>query len=151
MVKFIYPAIFKKEDSGYTVLFPDLPGCFTEGETVETAFAAAQEALALYLDDVDNIPVATKLEDVKADDGDLVLLVEADDSSDIVYFKKNDVPKLIDDGLREKGYTKNQAAQILGVDRSYMTHLTKGDRVPSPEMAKRIGSLLGFDWRIFYA
>ncbi|MCD8200619.1 MAG: helix-turn-helix domain-containing protein [Clostridia bacterium] len=41
-------------------------------------------------------------------------------------------------------------AKILGVDRSYITHIVKGDRRPSVEMAKRIGALLGFDWRIFY-
>ena len=39
----------------------------------------------------------------------------------------------------------------LAIDRSYMTHIVNGRKKPSPEMAKRIGLLLGFDWRIFYA
>ena len=39
----------------------------------------------------------------------------------------------------------------LDIDRSYMTHIVNGRKKPSPEMAKRIGLLLGFDWRIFYA
>ncbi|MCL2421632.1 MAG: type II toxin-antitoxin system HicB family antitoxin [Defluviitaleaceae bacterium] len=44
-----YPAIFLKEDSGYSVSFPDLKGCFTEGDTLEEAIEMAQEALGLYL------------------------------------------------------------------------------------------------------
>lgn len=45
----IYPAIFLKEDNGFSVSFPDLDGCFTEGATLEEAVEMAQEALGLYL------------------------------------------------------------------------------------------------------
>lgn len=33
------------EDGGYTVLVPALPGCITEGDTVEEAIAMAKEAI----------------------------------------------------------------------------------------------------------
>lgn len=47
----IYPAIFHPdtEVGGYWVSFPDLPGCVTEGDSLEQAMAMAQEALGLYL------------------------------------------------------------------------------------------------------
>ena len=45
----VYPAIFSKEDIGYSVSFPDLDGCFTEGDTLEEAIEMAQEVLGLYL------------------------------------------------------------------------------------------------------
>lgn len=47
----IYPALFLKavDDVGYTVIFPDLEGCVTEGDTKEEAFAMATDALGLYL------------------------------------------------------------------------------------------------------
>ena len=33
MARYIYPAIFDpSQDGGYTVTFPDLPGCVTEGD-----------------------------------------------------------------------------------------------------------------------
>ncbi|HEX6349357.1 MAG TPA: type II toxin-antitoxin system HicB family antitoxin [Candidatus Dormibacteraeota bacterium] len=39
-------------DGGYTVTVPALPGCITQGETVEECVANAQEAIGLYLEDL---------------------------------------------------------------------------------------------------
>ena len=41
-----------QEDGGYTVTVPVLPGCITEGDTLEEALANARDAIRLYLDDV---------------------------------------------------------------------------------------------------
>ena len=151
MRNLIYPAIFTKESEGYFVTFPDLEGCFSQGDTLEDAFKFASEALALYLDGLSELPNATPFNDVVLSSNQTAMLVEADDSSDIVYFKKADAPSFIKNGLESKGLSKYQASKILGVDRSYLTYLEKGERVPSVEMAKRIATLLGFDWRVFYA
>ena len=151
MKNLIYPAIFTKEDEGYSVSFPDLDGCFSQGDTLEDAFKYASESLALFLDGLSELPKATPFNDVVKQDGQTVMLVEADDSIDIVYFKKADAPKFIKAGLEKKGFSKYQASKILGVDRSYLTYLEKGERVPSVEMAKRIATLLEFGWRVFYA
>lgn len=35
---------------GYSVVVPSLPGCFSEGETVEEALAMARDAIATFLD-----------------------------------------------------------------------------------------------------
>lgn len=40
------------EDGGYTVYVPSLPGCISEGETIEEALQNIQEAIALYLEPV---------------------------------------------------------------------------------------------------
>jgi antitoxin HicB len=40
------------EDGGYSVAVPALPGCHTQGETLDEALANAREAIRLYLDDV---------------------------------------------------------------------------------------------------
>jgi antitoxin HicB len=37
------------ESGGFTVTVPALPGCITDGETVEDALERAQEAITLYL------------------------------------------------------------------------------------------------------
>ncbi|MDU3791973.1 MAG: type II toxin-antitoxin system HicB family antitoxin [[Clostridium] innocuum] len=39
----IYPALFEKEDSRYTVTFPDLPEAITCGDTSEQAIETAKE------------------------------------------------------------------------------------------------------------
>lgn len=56
----IYYAGFIPTDGKYAVLFPDLPGCNTEGNTLEGAFAMAIEAVSGHIvamaDDGDAIP-----------------------------------------------------------------------------------------------
>jgi antitoxin HicB len=39
-----------QEEGGFTAYVPDLPGCISEGETLEEASAMIQEAMALYLE-----------------------------------------------------------------------------------------------------
>ena len=46
-----YNVIFTAEDDGgFSVSVPKLPGCFTEGETMEEAIEMAKEAIDLYLE-----------------------------------------------------------------------------------------------------
>jgi len=81
MDKYIYPAIFDPcEEVGYTVTFPDLPGCITEGDSVEEALSMAKEAMALHLwgmeDDCDPIPLPTPPAKVPVPEGGFASLVE---------------------------------------------------------------------------
>ncbi len=47
MNKLLYPAIFEKEDTRYSIFFPNIPGCNSEGDTVEEAYEMAKDALGL--------------------------------------------------------------------------------------------------------
>jgi predicted RNase H-like HicB family nuclease len=38
-----------REEGGFTVIVPALPGCITEGDTLDEALANAQEAIALHV------------------------------------------------------------------------------------------------------
>jgi predicted RNase H-like HicB family nuclease len=50
MAKYVYPAIFTKEDEGgYSIHFPDIDGCFTQGEDMEDGLDMANDALCLML------------------------------------------------------------------------------------------------------
>jgi len=40
------------EEGGYTVFVPSLPGCISEGDTVEDALKNIQEAIELYLEPI---------------------------------------------------------------------------------------------------
>ncbi len=42
------------EEGGYTVIVPSLPGCISEGDTVEEALANIREAIELYLEPVED-------------------------------------------------------------------------------------------------
>lgn len=46
-----FDVILEPEASGgYSVYVPSLPGCFSQGETVEDALAGITEAIQLYLE-----------------------------------------------------------------------------------------------------
>lgn len=59
-IKFTYSAVFEPTESGYSVYFPDLPGCVSFGEDFEEAQKQAAEALGLHIfgmeEDGDEIP-----------------------------------------------------------------------------------------------
>ncbi|MBD1394065.1 type II toxin-antitoxin system HicB family antitoxin [Mucilaginibacter glaciei] len=42
--------ITPEDEGGFSVSVPELPGCFTQGETLEEAVDMANEAIALYLE-----------------------------------------------------------------------------------------------------
>ena len=42
------------EEGGFTVYVPALPGCISEGETYDEALANIREALALYLEPIED-------------------------------------------------------------------------------------------------
>ncbi|MFZ2113581.1 MAG: type II toxin-antitoxin system HicB family antitoxin [Solirubrobacteraceae bacterium] len=46
-----FDVVFEPQDDGnYTAYVPDLPGCVSEGETLDEAAAMIREAMALYLE-----------------------------------------------------------------------------------------------------
>ena len=49
-----YPIAIEPGDAkhAYGVVVPDLPGCFSAGDTLDEAIANAPEAIALWLEDV---------------------------------------------------------------------------------------------------
>lgn len=49
MEKFIYQAILTPDEEGYSVEVPDLPGCFTYGDTYEDAVYMAADAMKTYM------------------------------------------------------------------------------------------------------
>jgi len=50
-----YRVVLKPEpEGGYTVLIPSLPGCITYGDNVEEAISMAEEAIELYIDELES-------------------------------------------------------------------------------------------------
>lgn len=58
---YFYPAIFtyNNEDKCYMVDFIDLKGCSTYGKDIDEAYTMAQDALGLYLSDLECFPQPT--------------------------------------------------------------------------------------------
>jgi len=68
-MKLVYPACFYKEESGYSVVIPDLLGCITQGETLEEAIQMAEDAalgwLLTALEEGEKIPEPTEINNIK--------------------------------------------------------------------------------------
>ncbi len=48
--------LIEEPEGGFSVEVPELPGCFTEGDTVDDALANAREAIECYLDPAEPPP-----------------------------------------------------------------------------------------------
>jgi len=49
----LYKVVLQKSDEGYSVSCPVLPGCWSQGQTEDEALGNIKEAIAEYLDVLD--------------------------------------------------------------------------------------------------
>ena len=78
-MKTAYPAIVHAEDGMYWVEFPDLEGCFSEGEAMADAISNAADALGGYLcslmDRGINAPTASDAKEIDPEGGVVTIIV----------------------------------------------------------------------------
>ena len=119
--------VHKDSKTDFGVSFPDFPGCITAGQTVDEAKDSAQEALALHvkgmIDDGDELPDPSKLEDIMADadysDAVAYLVVSIPDAKPRTVRVNITVPEMT---LRQI----DAAAKKRGMSRSsFLVHLAK--------------------------
>jgi predicted RNase H-like HicB family nuclease len=82
-MKYAYPAVLTPDPGGgYTIVFPDLLGCVTEGDTLAETLYMATDALAGWLYCVKKqgkaIPAPSDIDSVAVAPGESVTLVWAD-------------------------------------------------------------------------
>ena len=84
MQKLCYPAIFTpcEELEGYTVEFPDLSGCITEGKDMVHAIEMAQDAangwILLELEDGNQLPTPSPISSITTTDTSFVNMIVLD-------------------------------------------------------------------------
>ena len=78
--RYIFPAIFNYADDGISISFPDLPGCFSCGNTDEEAINMAEEALGLHIyameQDEESIPEPSRGENIQLESNERIFLVD---------------------------------------------------------------------------
>ena len=121
-MKYVFPAIFEpdKEAGGYCVYFPDIEGCYTQGNDFNEAMYMAEDVLCFVLydreKDGEEIPQPSKTSDIKAKPDDIVNLVACDTQFYKNYFEGKSVKinATIPLWLKEEGEKKNvNFSQIL--------------------------------------
>ena len=82
MAKYIYPAVFTKEGAFYTVHFPDLESCYTQGDDLQDAYDMASDVLCMTLYRLEEsgaeIPPASSVTGIAVGEGEFVSLVACD-------------------------------------------------------------------------
>lgn len=115
MTKYIYPAIFKKEEVGYSVYFPDLESCYTQGDTLEDALEMAEDVLSLVLYEYEKkqriIPEPTPVKKIVTSDLEIVSLV----MGDTLEYRKRYNNKAVKKTLTIPEWL-NEEASALGVN-----------------------------------
>ncbi len=107
---YYYPAVFTREDVGFSVSFPDLPGCFTQGDTIEEAYKMSSSAIGLYAQNEEGdfvFPEASAPNAIKLEKDEFLVLVEFD----LVEYLKNTSEKAVKKTLTIPSWLNNLAEQ----------------------------------------
>lgn len=116
MIEYVYPAIFHSNDDGtFTITYPDLPGCISEGKSLGNAIFMAQTALNQwieYLTDKEQpIPPASDLTAIQIDKGEFVNLVRTELKDNRAVRRTVSIPKWLDDKVVESGLSPSRVLQ----------------------------------------
>lgn len=116
MVYFVYPAIFHyNDDKSYTVMFPDLEGCTTEGKSLDEAMSMAQDALTQWIeylkDKKEVIPAASDIKSIQVDSTEFVTLIRADVRDTRAVKRTVSIPKWLDEQVAEAGLSLSRVLQ----------------------------------------
>jgi predicted RNase H-like HicB family nuclease len=113
---FVYAAVFEPNDDGsYTVAFPDLPGCISEGKDLPDALRMAERALSQRIEYMGDMnlpsPVQTDISAVKAGKGALVSLVCARLRDNKAIRRTVSIPKWMDEQASVEGLSLSRVLQ----------------------------------------
>ncbi len=139
-----YPAKIKyfKQDKSYLVEFPDLPGCLTEGTSLDDAMSNAKEALTGYLASIfereHKIPDPSKIK------GRNVYLIEPE--------PEVSVPIILRKLRVKKKLTQGDIAKALGISYQAYQRLEKpGKSNPTLKTLERLAAVFNKDLRLEFA
>lgn len=163
-----YEAVISKGDDGYTVVFPQFPGAFAEGDTRKEALESAHEALVLAIADryecCDRLPpedhvvevatISVEMTQSIADEVEYMTMQQAAEFLDVGLSR---VSQLIKAGkLADRYFGKVHMVSIESVER-YRNNPRKAGRprnqilisFDQPVKMGSMGKLNGTDWKIY--
>ena len=114
---YIYPALFhyNEDDGSYTITFPDLPGCISEGKDLKNALVMASDVLKQHIDVLKElkreIPPASSVGDISCDENEFVNLVFAEIKDTRAVKRTISLPKWMDERVIEEGLSLSRVTQ----------------------------------------
>ncbi|WP_036121816.1 type II toxin-antitoxin system HicB family antitoxin [Lysinibacillus sphaericus] len=130
MGKYYFPAIFDpgtEKEEGFTITFPDLPGCITEGSDMDEAVYMAKDVLAGFLygmeEDGEAIPVPSNPSSIDLPKGAFISIIEVrtdyirDEIENKAVKKTLTIPKWLNDAAENENINFSQLLQFAIKDR----------------------------------
>jgi predicted RNase H-like HicB family nuclease len=125
MGKYYFPAIFDsgtENEEGFTVTFPDLPGCITEGSDMDEAVYMAKDVLAGFLygmeEDGEKIPNPSNPSNIELPKGAFISIIEVrtdyirDEIENKAVKKTLTIPKWLNDAAENENINFSQLLQF---------------------------------------
>jgi antitoxin HicB len=134
-----YQAKIYKDGKSYSVKFPDLPGCFSMGDTLQEAKTMAQDALSLFLEEAKD--PKWDVPNPKNRKGKGYYWIRP--SPEVT------IPLMLRQKRIESGFTQAKMAQKLGITIQQVQKLeTPGKSNPTVKTLERISQALKVDLEI---
>jgi len=116
MAEYIYPAVFHaNSDGSFTIIYPDLPGCVSEGKSLGNAMHMAQDALkqwASVMEEMgEEIPAASPPGHIAVGDGEFVSLIRTETRDTRSVRRSVSVPRWMDDEVAKRGISYSRVLQ----------------------------------------
>ncbi len=116
MAEYVYPAIFHSNGDGtFTITYPDLPGCISEGKSLGNAMYMAQSALTQWieylLDKQQDIPSSSNVKNIETTAEEFTSLIQADVKDSRAVKRAVSIPKWMDDKVVESGLSLSRILQ----------------------------------------
>jgi predicted RNase H-like HicB family nuclease len=115
-MEYVYPAIFhENKDGSFTITFPDLPGCISEGKSLGNAMYMAQSALAQWIEYLADkklkIPGASSIHDIDREDDEFVNFIRAEVKDGRAVKRTVSIPKWMDEKTIKSGLSLSRILQ----------------------------------------
>lgn len=116
MAEYVYPAIFHPNNDGsFSITFPDLPGCISEGKSLGNAMYMAQAAMTQWIeyltDKKQPVPSASSIETVATESGEFTSLIRAEVKENRAVKRTVSIPKWMDDKVIESDLSLSRVLQ----------------------------------------
>ena len=100
MAKYIFPAVFSQETDGiFSVSFPDIENCYTQGDDLQDAYEMAEDVLCLILykmeENNENIPTPSNPKDIQVNDTSFMAIIGADTLEYRMFYDNKAVKKTL--------------------------------------------------------
>ena len=121
MANYVYPAIFTPEENGFSILFPDLEGCYTSGNDLSDGMKMAEDVLALtltfYEDEQKTIPAPSPINTLELKNDAFASYISCDTTvyrrlmNNIAVKKTLTIPSWLNDSAMAAGLNFSQVLQ----------------------------------------